>query len=155
MEQAKIKESGSAWVKKALRCDDVSAFGERVADLLDVVMDGIYHIDQKSLSAVEWNNPRWIGIRWHGELATFDANILTRFVILSHDKMIRFSVNARSREYLQLEFTPRLYRTGSVFGRHPTLEQAAEDFRQIYDNPIDGERICNAGTAKVEGIPTR
>jgi hypothetical protein len=25
----------------------------------------------------------------------------------------------------------------------------------IMDNPIDGERICNAGTAKVEGIPTR
>jgi hypothetical protein len=130
MSHIKNQNLGSVWVRKTFQCE-MSHFGERVADLLGVVMDGIYHIDTKTLSSVTWDNPRWIGLRWQSELATFDANILTRFVVISHDMMIRFSVNARSREYLQLEFTPRLSRTGNIFGRHPTLEQAAAECRRL------------------------
>ncbi len=57
--------------------------------------------------------------------ATFDANNLTRAVVMAHERTIRFEIEPSSPGMLKLCFDKR-QRTGRMDERHPTLEQAVE-----------------------------
>lgn len=112
---------GAEWIKKALKCEP-SPLGERVAELLDDVFAGIYHIEQ-SVSEAEWSNNHHISIRLARDLSTYDNDLLTKLVFASHHYAIRIEVNPRSNRYLTIMFHGR-QRGGRIFEHHPTIEEA-------------------------------
>jgi len=76
-------------------------------------------------------------------LATFDFNEMTRLVVLAHDKCIRFGVNGPhmvEREYdgnvyeqaTMMIVVSKRKRGGSMFERHPTLDEAVAQIRKQY-----------------------
>jgi len=67
----------------------ISKLGENVADLLNDVWCGIYHIDDLSLRKVDWTNKGWIRISIYGGLNSYDDDKLTRLIVLAHDKFKR------------------------------------------------------------------
>ena len=79
-----------------------SGFGAKVADILGEVYSGIYHIDNEDLRAADFTHERFVAIALPGCLATYDADYLTRLVILCHDAAIRLELDAqtvRRRDY--------------------------------------------------------
>ena len=124
--------AGSDWIKKDLRIlGEMSPLGEEVADLLGDLYQGIYHIDSKRLKAVNWSNNLWISIILpHNGFATFDFRRLTHLVLLCHDRLIRCEIKGKSPwGYMELMFHKRKGRTGNMFERHPTIEDAIKMYR--------------------------
>jgi hypothetical protein len=60
----------------------------------------------------------------HGRWATFDYDRLTRLVVLAHDRMIRVDLVPSGPGRVGFTFWKRHTREGSMFERHPTMEQA-------------------------------
>lgn len=100
----------------------ISPLGQRVADLLAIWLDGLHHL--KAAREVEWNNPYCIEVRWGRELSTFDNSLLTRLVLLCHERAIRLEISPRSRGYLTLLFHGRAHDAARMDKRHPTIQQA-------------------------------
>jgi len=116
--------SGSDWLKSQ---KTLSPFGERVADLLGELYQGIYHIDREVLKA-DFSHSKHITVTvsdGRGSFATFDSDLLTRLVLLAHEMGIRASVRAAAHGYLRLEFM-HVDRTGFFTDRHPTLEESLQ-----------------------------
>lgn len=61
-------------------------------------------------------------------LSTFDFNDLTRLVLLAHDRCVRVAVEPLNCKYVRIAIWKR-EREGSMYERHPTIEQAIEAFR--------------------------
>lgn len=64
--------------------------------------------------------------------ASFDYNNLTRAVFMAHDRMIRFEIEPSGPGRFKLVLHKRHTREGRMFERHPTIEQALADYREIY-----------------------
>jgi hypothetical protein len=83
---------------------------------------------------VKWGDERYtpfvVNCYGHG-LATFDTNRLTRLVIGAHDEMIRVEVSPCAFRYLSIDMWPRKSREGSLFERHPTIEDAVASYRGV------------------------
>ena len=76
----------------------------------------------------------WAEINPYGsELATFDADRLTRLVFSCHDWCVRAEFNASGPKRVKVRLHPRSARTGGGFERHPTLSQAVEKWRRAHD----------------------
>ncbi|WP_147127833.1 hypothetical protein [Shimia ponticola] len=100
--------------------DDQWACAQMVADLLG----GFHHVSgdfnplgyglQVNLANVSW--------------ATHDFNTLTRAVFLAHARMIRFEIRPCSNRSLKLCLWQRHKRDGAMGERHPTIQQALEQF---------------------------
>lgn len=125
------KYAGADWIKKDLQVD-MSPLGEAVADLLGDVWYGIYHLDERSLSRVDWGDGFCIRYTLRGSLATWDFNHLTTLVVLSHDRLIRFSIEGVGPDYIRLMFHQRETRKGSTMERLPTIEEHIKLIRQHY-----------------------
>lgn len=112
-----------------------------MADLLDDLYAGIYHINRTSLGKVDWANEHHIRVvvGLH-DMNSYDSNHLTRLVFLAHDFALRVELDAAGFGYLGLFFTQRSHTGKSFFDRHPTLEQAVADFRKGHQPkaPLDG-----------------
>ena len=62
------------------------------------------------------------------EMATYDFGTLTKLVVLAHDHCVRAAV--RPSKGMKLEITiHKRKREGSMFERHPTLEDSVEQLR--------------------------
>lgn len=70
----------------------------------------------------------WMVKHDQGDLATFDFNGLTRLVLMAHHYCYRVSVNNHGPRTMKICIWKR-QREGSVSHRHPTIEQAIEDFK--------------------------
>ena len=127
------KHAGAEWVASSLRVADMSPLGVEVADLLGDVYDGIYHIQGRALGKVDWSNPYCIVLVMPaiGALATYDSNRLTRLVVLSHDRMIRVSIEPCNPTHLRLMFHKRHTREGCMGERMPTLEDHVAGIRDF------------------------
>lgn len=127
----RIKYAGADWVKASLKVE-MSPLGEEVADLLGQLYQGIYHIDDEA-RRVKWNNPDWIEIvvRDNG-FATFDHGLLTLFVLLCHDSSIRGQISVANFRKLKMTFWKRSSREGSIYERHPTMEEHISILRERY-----------------------
>ncbi len=72
------------------------------------------------------------GLGWSmshfGSLATFDGDDLTRLVLLAHARCIRVQIEQGGPNRLRIAIWKR-EREGSIFERHPTIEQAIEAFQ--------------------------
>ncbi len=115
--------AGSDWLK-CNKVANLSPFGERVADLLGYWVTGIYHLD--GIEKRDWSSCDMIEITVRTELSTFDYRNLTTLVLLAHRMAIRVAIIPAGR-VLKIRFSER-QRTGSVFDRHPTIEEAIAEF---------------------------
>ena len=131
--------SGSDWIERQLKCDNphiqMSQLGQDVADLLGELYCGIYHLDLKQLFKVDWTNKYYIeiSIGWK-PFATVDYDELTRLVFLAHHRAIRVELSAATHKYIHLIFHQRK-RIGDYAHRHPTLDEAVDDFKKHVSLP--------------------
>jgi hypothetical protein len=123
-----IKYAGYEWVVGMLGVE-LSPLGKDVADILGQAFLGIYHIE-KSARKTDWTNKQYIVIAIRTNLSTVDTDILTRLVVLCHDRAIRMDISSRAFGVLELMFHRRR-RSGGIMHRHPTIEQAIEAIRGL------------------------
>jgi hypothetical protein len=107
----------------------ISKLGENVADLLNDVWCGIYHIDDLFLRKVDWTNKNWIRISIFGGLNSYDDDKLTRLIILAHDRCLRVEINPCNFNHLELLFHQR-ERVGDFYSRMPTMEDHLAEIRK-------------------------
>ena len=131
--------SGADWVEKEMYHGDkefkISSLGRSVADFLGELFLGIYHLDMGALHRVEWSNPFVItvSIGWKC-WSTYDFDLLTRLVFLSHRMALRVELEPRKNHYVRLMFHRRK-RSGGFSERMPTLAQAVEMFESHVSIP--------------------
>ena len=65
----------------------------------------------------------------HRTLATFDFNHLTCLVVMAHDRCIRAEIVPSGPRMVGLMLHRRHKRDGSMFERHPTIEEHIEKIR--------------------------
>lgn len=63
------------------------------------------------------------------DLATFDGNLMTELVFLAHDKAVRAEIQGSGPKRLNIAIFQRV-REGRMYDRHPTLEEAVEQWRK-------------------------
>jgi hypothetical protein len=120
-----MSQSGIDWIKSN-REPRLCKFGEKVADILDEVFAGIYHIDRAVMKpGVQWDSDRLIEIVIGYGLSTFDSNKLTHLVVMAHAHCVRLEISAATHGYLRLSFSSRSL-SGSIMDRHPTLADHIE-----------------------------
>lgn len=107
----------------------VSELGAKAAALLSSLVVGLHHWDSKALRRVDWSNNHHIEIVTDLSLATWDGDALTRLVFLAHDAALRVAIQPAAPQYIRLLFHPRK-RDGSLFDRHPTIEDALTQWRK-------------------------
>ena len=101
----------------------------------------------------DWNYGR--GVRFvvggmAAQLSTYDFDRLTRLVIAAHDAAVRLEVEPRTFRHLAITIWPREREHTSVWGRHPTMEQAIARFRETTNTPPVSDGAGN-GTASDAG----
>jgi hypothetical protein len=128
--------AGADWLAEMLAARNrppMSPLGKDVANLLGQLYFGIYHIDKQVMKTI-WDPNDYIELVVRdSNFATFDPNMLTRLVVLCHDKAIRCEISSRGFGYLMLRFHRR-NREGSFSQRHPTIERAILGTRQHQDD---------------------
>ncbi len=110
----------------------LSPLGRKAADFLGEWLYGIYHLSQKELFKVDWNNHNHIEISIYcSSLSTYDFNDLTRLVFLAHAMALRVQIEPSTHHHLRLMFHKRTH--GKSDGKtlyHPTLDEAVRLFMQ-------------------------
>ena len=125
--------AGSNWIKSSVKPANMSPLGEKVADLLDDVFSGIYHLDTGKLQKVDWGNDHHIAVQlYYQSLSTFDSPHLTWLVVLCHDRLLRMEVHATTFNTLELVFHQRGQREGDISKRMPTMEQHISGIRKYF-----------------------
>jgi hypothetical protein len=122
-----------SWLKKSGKA--CSPLGEKVASILGFMFDGLHHIPKEVLhERTHWNDKTCIEVVLYHNLATFDGDLLTELVVLSHDECVRVEVNAKAPMYVQLMFSPRVRDDGKnhLFERMPTMEDHIAKIRKNY-----------------------
>ena len=125
-------EQGAERMNRYYADGKISKLGENVANLLDDVWCGIYHLSNSSLSKVDWTNPDYIRLLIYSGLSTYDDDELTRLVVLSHDRCLRLSINPCNFNYLELLFHQR-NRIDDLYHRMPTMEDHLEQIRKTHE----------------------
>ena len=125
--------AGADWIQSSFKVKDMSPLGIAVADFLGDVFLGIYHMNVKSLRKVQWDEPDYIRVTLPaGSIATVDADVLTRIVVLAHDRMLRVDLAAIAHDYISLLFHQRHVREGAISQLCPTLEDHTKALREGY-----------------------
>lgn len=92
-------------------------------------------------------------INAYGDMSTFDFNRLTRFVLMCHRECVRGTIEQGGPGRIKLIIWRRRGREGSLYDRHPTIEQAIESFNENY-TPMFPEAIdaTTLNQTKKEGV---
>ena len=122
------KGHGTAWLQSMGK--EVHPEAARVAELLDWLFDGIYHVQDDAMRT-DWTDGYHVEFRVGRECPTYDNDLLTRLVVGCHDRQIRCSIEPCSPSRLRLRFHPRAARVGSLWERHPTIETALERMHRM------------------------
>lgn len=125
---------GANWIKAALKPEEMSELGCKVADMLGDLFQGIYHLDDDKLKAVDWASNHHIefALGWTA-LSTYDNSLLTHLVLMAHQRAIRVQISPRSNKYLSMVFHSR--KSGMEHEwheRHPTIEEAIAAFNKNF-----------------------
>ena len=98
------------------------------ACLLADVYRGFHHIrDGRQIKPFGYG----IEMSVSSDLATFDFDLLTRLVVLAHDRCIRLEIGSSGPALVRLMLHARKGREGSMFERHPTMEDAINSIRTV------------------------
>ena len=92
---------------------------------LSQLFHGFHHISgtpKEHGSGIELNTREY-------RLATFDYSYLTRLVLMSHEWGVRVCINGSGPGMIKIILHKRHSRDGRLYERHPTIEQAIEDYR--------------------------
>lgn len=81
---------------------------------------GIHHVEGWSRRR-PWGDGLVVTVP--GGLSTYDFDVLTRLVVAAHDECVRVQIEPGGPRQLRLAFHVR-QREGSMFERHPTIEEA-------------------------------
>lgn len=95
-------------------------------EVLSMVFGGDHHLE--NISYVAQN-----GIKmnvYSGSMATFDNSYLTRLLFACHDACVRLQIVQGGPYRFGLMLHKRHKREGSLYERHPTIEQALADWRE-------------------------
>lgn len=134
-----MDRTGAEWVRQAFKLNDMSPLGENVANLLDKVFCGIYHLDMGKLQKVDWGDTYVVCVQLYmRNLSTYDNDNLTRLVVLAHDHCLRVDISARTVKTLELMFHQRKP-SGSYAERMPTIEQHLADIRRYHPERKESE----------------
>jgi hypothetical protein len=133
-----MNENGSRYIKKYIQ-PNASEFGCAVANFLDVLHSGLYHIPPKTLKKVDWVRDDYIELCQYGGMSTFDFDDLTRLVVMAHDRHIRVEIEGAAPHYLRLIFYKR-ERDGDTYHRHPTMEESIERIRKSTQQQSEAAR---------------
>jgi len=101
----------------------LGSFEERAEALLSRVFGGMHHVYNLKKEARYWTCIH------SGDCSTFDGDTLTRLVFAAHDYCIRVQLSNGGPRALQIMLHPRNGRTGSMYERHPTIEQSLERWK--------------------------
>lgn len=111
---------------------------EAAEEFLGVVFRGVHHIPgELKPFGRGWKVNAWGGI------ATFDWDVLTRLVLHAHDACVRVEIIQGAPRRVGVAIFQRRSRTGGVCVRHPTIEQALEDWRKAGHRPVAQETETN------------
>ena len=128
-----VPSTAADWVEDAYKLQ-LNEFQRKAVRLLCCGMrSGPYDLG-KTFETAEWGGDhyvRFIVNAWGGRLCTVDGDGLTRLVIGAHEEMIRIDVSPHSFHCLEILMHRRLTREGCLSKRHPTIEQAVENYRTI------------------------
>lgn len=94
--------------------------------LADLFM-GFHHIHGK---LHEWGKGIKLNCTHVSHFATFDFDGLTRAVLMAHDRHIRFCIEPSGPGMLGLVLHKRDRDGEHMWQRHPTIEQAIEQFKK-------------------------
>ena len=139
MSDAIRKYSGFDWIEKndrlggdVLQGEHPSMLGVKFGDFLGDLFLGIYHLDIKWLRRVEWHNPHhvWVTIG-QKSWATYDSNLLTRAVVLSHHYLLRIELRPAKKGYLHLWAWER-NEFGSISERMPNIHKHVKEIENHY-----------------------
>lgn len=111
--------------KKFIDLNNMTDKQKYLWDYFCAVFGGDIHVDSKPY---EWGEG--IAIDRIGSLATYDFALLSAAVILAHDFAVRLEINGAFNGCIRLIAFKRK-RDGSVFERHPTIEDAIKRIREI------------------------
>lgn len=93
-------------------------------DLLCEVFHGEHHAPDRIYAF-----GRGIKCSAHSHLSTFDFDYLTRLVVLAHDRCVRVEIVSSAPGRIGLVLHKRAGREGSVWDRHPTIEESIARIR--------------------------
>jgi hypothetical protein len=119
----------AGWVRAAKK-RELTPFQARVMNICGIVGGGIYNAPI-AWETVDWSyGGRGVSLIWKSSMATFDFPQLTWLVLLCHDARIRVEISSAAPRMLRLSFWQRAD-TGSVSQRHPSIEDALADVREL------------------------
>lgn len=75
-------------------------------------------------------------VNHHGDLSTFDFDALTRLVFLAHDRCMRTSIEQSGPRMIKIIIWKRDSRSGNIYSRHPTIEQALAKWRERHEKCV-------------------
>jgi len=130
------KYAGSGWIATQKYGKAMSPLGIAAADLLGDVFEGIYHLNERALAKVRWENPHQVEVILSDSqrFSTVDHNVLTRIVVLAHDRAMRVTIRGVAPGYLRLLFHQRT-REGDLYTSCPTMEDHIAAIRQRFGEP--------------------
>lgn len=104
--------------------------------LVSAFRTGVYNLPV-NFKNVDWRYGNGVSFTLYSAngLATYDFDNLTRLVIGAHDECIRVEIEPRTFRHLRINMWPRKGRTGAMFERHPTIEDAIAQFRGFQKLP--------------------
>lgn len=100
---------------------------EQAEDFFGEVFCGKHHIP----SELKPYGTGW-KVNAHASLSTFDFNELTKLVFLAHDRCMRVEIVQGGPGRVGIVIWKRGGRTGDIWYRHPTIEQALEVHRKSF-----------------------
>lgn len=89
--------------------------------VLERAFHGIHHIPKITKFDYRWE------CVVPGGMATFDFDTLTLLVLAAHDHCVRVELSGKGRDIL-IQLHPRKGTEGSMFDRHPTIEEALKHY---------------------------
>jgi hypothetical protein len=115
-----------AWARRNYEGVTLSPLGEKVANIIGLAYQGIYHLPDHS--KINWSNSISINVPVRsGTIATFDYGYLSRLVFLAPIFGVRMEV-CRSGFSIILRF--------SEYNHHPTLDTLIARYHAEFDEEI-------------------
>jgi len=133
--------SGAEYIHELRPQLKMSPLGAKVADLIDSVWCGIYHVSPRFIDKVDWSNDLFITmvVPAHG-LATYDFERLTQLVVLCHESALRMEVGGANPRHVRLTFHQR-GRSGSLSQRHPSMAWAVSNIRETHPHFLEEHEV--------------